>query len=240
MVDSQCICIISSQCQSYHAAKFAWKCISDDRYDTNSSQGNQREGNTIISRNNVKIGRFIFDDIIHLGDVTGSFLDSNNIFEVTGNAQRGFCFHIYTGTTGNIIEYNWELCSLCNCFIMLINTFLRRFIIIGNNRQNGIYSGKIVVLKRIHNGTRIISTNTEQDRYPTIYAFDDHFLDFLFFFFRQCRSFCCGAQHTQKISIVLKLIVHQTYQCIVINAFILFKRSNQRYPHSFQFSLYHE
>ena len=75
MVDSLCICIISSQCQSYHAAKFAWKCISDDRYDTNSSQGNQREGNTIISRNNVKIGRFIFDDIIHLSDVTGSFLD---------------------------------------------------------------------------------------------------------------------------------------------------------------------
>ena len=44
-------------------------------------------------------------------------------------------------------------------------------------------TGLVLEGERIHNGARIISTNTEQDRYPTIYAFDDHFLDFLFLFF---------------------------------------------------------
>ncbi len=70
-----------------HTAELTRKCISDDRDNAYGPQGNQREGDAVIARNNVKIGRFIFDDVIHLRDVARCFFDGYHILEITCNAQ---------------------------------------------------------------------------------------------------------------------------------------------------------
>ncbi len=86
-----------------HTAEFTWEGVSDDRDNAYGTQGNQREGDTVISRNNVKIGRFVFDDVIHLRDVARSFFDGYHILEITCNAQGCFCRHVHAGTTRDII-----------------------------------------------------------------------------------------------------------------------------------------
>ena len=67
MVYGQCIGKVALQRQTGHSAEFTWKGVSNNRNDSYGSQCNQRESNTVISGNNVKVSRFVFNDIIHLG-----------------------------------------------------------------------------------------------------------------------------------------------------------------------------
>ena len=105
-MNSEGICKISLKSQTGHATKFAWKCVSYDRYDTNGTQSDQWEGNTIIARNNVKISGFVFDDVVHLRNVSGCFFDGDYIFEITGDTQGCLCCHIDPCTSRNIIQYD--------------------------------------------------------------------------------------------------------------------------------------
>ena len=59
MVNGQCIGIVPLQCQTYHTAELTWERVSDDRDDADGPKGNQREGDAVIARNNVEIGRFV-------------------------------------------------------------------------------------------------------------------------------------------------------------------------------------
>lgn len=47
-----------------------------------------------------------------------------------------------------------------------------------------------------HYGPGVVSAYAQQDRNSSVHPLDDHFLDFLFLFFSQSRSFCRGAEHT--------------------------------------------
>ena len=173
-------------------------------------------------------------------NITGCFLNGNNIIEVTCNAQSSLGGHIYSCTSRNIIQYNRKFRCFRNRFIMLINTFLGRFIIIWHNRQYSVNSCKIIVFQSFYNGASIITTYPQQNRNSSVNAVDYHFFYGFLFFFSKSRCFGRSSQHTQEIRIILQEIVYHAHQRVIVNALILFERSNQCYPHSFQFSLYHE
>lgn len=94
-MNGQCIGIVPLQCQTYHTAELTWERVSDDRDNADGPQGNQREGDAVIARNNVEIGLFVFDDVVHLRDVARSFFDGYHILEITCNAQGCFCLHVH-------------------------------------------------------------------------------------------------------------------------------------------------
>ena len=132
-MNGQCIGIVPLQCQTYHTAELTWERVSDDRDNADGPQGNQREGDAVIARNNVEIGRFVFDDVVHLRDVARSFFDGYHILEITCNAQGCFCLHVHAGTTGDIIKHNRQIRCFRNGLIMLIYTFLRWLVVIWND-----------------------------------------------------------------------------------------------------------
>ena len=85
-----------------------------------------------------KFGGFIFYDVIHLADISRCFFNCYYILKVACDAQGCFGFHIYSGTSRYIIKYNRKVGSLGNRFIMLINPFLGRLVIIRTNRQDTV------------------------------------------------------------------------------------------------------
>ena len=158
MMYQQRICIISFQSQTHHTTKFPRKCIPYYRYYPDSTQRYQRKSNTVVSGYYHKIFRLVFDYIIHLRYISGCLLDRHDIIKFTGQTQSSLCCHIHTGTTGHIIKNNGKFSCRSNRFIMLIDTLLRRFIIIRYDRQYGIYTLKRLCLQTFHYSSRIVST----------------------------------------------------------------------------------
>lgn len=74
VVDGQGACVVSGQSQTCHATEFTRKGIPDYRDDSHSSQSDQGECDSVVTGNDIKVFRLVFDDVIHLGDVSGSFL----------------------------------------------------------------------------------------------------------------------------------------------------------------------
>ena len=62
--------VISHQSQAHHPAEFFRERITYDRDNADGTQSDKREGNPIIPRYDVEIGRLILDDIIHLRDIS--------------------------------------------------------------------------------------------------------------------------------------------------------------------------
>ncbi len=82
MVYGQCIGKVALQRQTGILLISRWKGVLNNRNDSYGSQCNQRESNTRDSPgNNVKVSRFVFNDIIHLGDITRSLFNGYNITE---------------------------------------------------------------------------------------------------------------------------------------------------------------
>ena len=136
-------------------------------------------------------------------NIAGCFFNSNYILKIAGNPQSSFSSHIYPRTSRNIIQYDGELRSFRNRFIMLINTFLRRLVIIWHNRQYSVNSCKIIIFQCFYNSTSIITTYTQQNRNSSVNAVNYHLFYSFLFFLGQSRCFSCSPQHTQEIRIIL-------------------------------------
>ena len=142
-------------------APLAREGVSDDRNDTHSAQRDEREGDAVIARNDVEVGWFVLDDVIHLRDVARSLLDGNHVLEVAGNAQGGFGRHVHTCTAGHVVEHDRQFRSFGNGLVVLVDTLLRRFIIVRYYGEDGVHTGEIVVFQRIDDGAGVVSAHSQ-------------------------------------------------------------------------------
>ena len=237
-MNSQRFGIITFQSQTVHLAELGWKCITQYRNHTHCPQSNQWESNTVITRNDIETFRLVLDDFVHLSDIARCFLNSDNVFKITGQTESGFSSHVNTSTSRYIVKHNREFGCFSHCLVMLVDTFLRRLIIIRYDNEQCINTGHIVVLHTIYHSLGAVTAHTQQDRNTSIHAVNHGAFDFFLLFLAQCRSFSGCTQHAQEIRSILQLIIHQTKQSLVIHSTIFLERSNQCYPHSFQSCLH--
>ena len=97
------------------------------------------------------------------------------LFEVTCQAKGGFGRHVHSRTSGNVVEHNRKVCSLGYGLVVLINSFLGRFIVVRNGYQYGIHSRKIIVLQRVDYGLRAVTADSQQDGNSSVDTFDNRF-----------------------------------------------------------------
>ena len=232
MVDGQGVGIVALQGQAGHAAELCREGVAKHGNHTYGTEGDEREGNAIVARNDVEAFRLVLDDVVHLTDVARRFLDGHDVLEVAGQAKGGFGGHVHTGTSRYIVEHDRQVCSFGHGLVVLVDTFLRRLIIIRYNDQEGIDTGHVVVLHALYHGLGAIATHAQQDRNSSAYTVDNGAFHLLLLFLAQRRSFGGCTQHTQEVRSVLQLIIHQAKQCFVIHATVFFERGNQCNPHS--------
>ena len=202
--------VFATQCQTHHATEFVGQCIADNADNAHSSQGNQRESDAIVTTDYVKVLRFVFDDVIHLGDVTTGFLYGHDVFKVASQAQSCLCCHVHACTAGHIVKHNGKRTGLCQRAVMLIEPLLRRFVIIGAYAQYAIDALPVKALQFVHNRSRTVATTTHQQGHSARHTFHKMVLEHLLFLGGQSRCFRCGSHNTQEIHTALNLIFHQT------------------------------
>ena len=71
---------------------------------------------------------------------------------------------------------------------MLVDPFLRWFIIIRYDRQDRIYTVKVIVFQLLDNRTRTVSAHTQHDGNASVYLRHDQIDYILLFFFREFKN----------------------------------------------------
>ena len=138
VVDVESLCVFSLQGQTHHTAELSGQCIADDADDPHGPQGDEREGYTVVSADDVEVRRFVLDDVIHLGDVAAGFLDGHHILAVASQTERCLSRHVHTRTPGNVVEYYGYGTGLCYCLEVLVETLLRGLVVHGAYAQHAV------------------------------------------------------------------------------------------------------
>lgn len=105
MVDGSCILVIAAEGEAYHFGEFAGECVPDDRDNPDSSECDEGECNAVVAGDDAEVLGFVLNDSIHLGNVAGSFFDSNNVVVVDGEPEGSLGRHVNASASGNVVEY---------------------------------------------------------------------------------------------------------------------------------------
>ena len=100
---------------------------------------------------------------------------------------------------------------------MLINTLLRRLIIIRSDRKDRIDPGKIGFADRSHHFDRIVAAHSEHDRQASVILPNHATDDRLFLVSSQRRRFGRRSEHDQVIGPAGSHPFNQRFQCAEID-----------------------
>ena len=118
---------------------------------------------------------------------------------------------------------------------MMVETFLRRLVVIRNHRKHSIDTCPIASLEFLDDGHSIVAAATEYYWHSA----SDHFCYdhsyFLSFFKCERWCFCSSTKHSEEIGSRSYLKLYKTFECLVIYRKIRLKWCYQGYAHSFYF-----
>ena len=123
MMNSEGICKISLKSQTGHATKFAWKCVSYDRYDTNGTQS--VNGKVIPS--SPEITSKLAGLFLMMSSICEMFPDAS-LMAITFLKSRAIrkvvSAVILTPVRPGTLSIRWVIRWLRHSLVVLINTFL--------------------------------------------------------------------------------------------------------------------
>src|SRR5262245_54728929 len=125
-----CLIKISIQSLIHHGGKILWKGLGNNGNHPITSEADQRKSNEIIAGDHKKILRALFHNAHDLTKISRCFLDANEPLRSMSEPQRGFSRDVGTCSSRNIINDNWQRRCFRKTHIMLIDSFLRRLIVI--------------------------------------------------------------------------------------------------------------
>ena len=194
----------------YHFGKFFRQCISQYGNHSFASGFYQIECNSIVARNNGKsFGTIVYNlpDLIHF---SRCFLDGHDIRAGFRQTQRCFGFHIYSGSSGNVIQNNRSGRNFTQRTIVLEKPFLIGFVVIGSNGKYRRNVGKIRHFEFVNNFGRIVAPDSNHYGKPIIVFFDNKPYHFGALVARQRGSFGGGSQRDKIIDSAINLIIDQS------------------------------
>ena len=170
---------------------------------------------------------FVFNDFINLLQIAAGLFDSHDIRAIISQSDRRLGLHVDTCSTRHIIEHHGQSRGRRNRFEVLVQSFLRGFVIIGAHAEDTVDAGKVAVAQFLYDGSRAISATPHENGHPSLHLFNDAIFDGLFLHHVQAGRFAGGSEDAQKVSTVVELVLYQPLDSIVIDASIGRKRSDE-------------
>src|SRR5688500_6835083 len=163
-------------------------------------------------------------------NITARFFNSHNIFKIIVQADHRFRQHSGYGSARYIIQYDRLIRSFCQRFEMLVNAFLRRFVIIRCNTEDAIYTIHRVNLQGIQQCLCAVVAYTYYQGYPFPGMIQYEVKHVLLLLFGECRGFGCCTQRNEEVNTTFDRGIDDFPQSRKINGIIAFEWSNERYP----------
>ena len=201
--------------------------IAHHRDDSLGTQGNQFEGDAVIAAQHVESFGSVVDDVFNLGDVARCFLDGNHLLAVAGYAQGGFGKQVHAGAARHVVEHHGHGAGFGYGLEVLVETFLRRLVIIRSDNQHTLDSVEVKVLEEIHHLGRVVATSSQQQRKPAcVHAL--HCVDYSqLVVVVQTGCFGCRAEHAEEVGAIFDLVYNQFLQRIEVDAAVCMEGSDK-------------
>ena len=122
---------------------------------------------------------------------------------------------------------------------MLIESLLRRFVVVGTHAQHSVDATEVACLEFLDNGCGVVATTSHEDRHSPIDCRYHEVLDLLFLILGEAWSLTRCGEYAEEVGSVVKLILHQAHQRLVVNRPVLTEGGDEGYAQSFKYVTYH-
>ncbi len=217
MVDVACCVVFALKRQADHSAEFLGQGISNHADDANGSEGDEWEGDAVVSADDIEAFGFVLDDVVDLCEIAACFLDAYDVFAVVGKTEGGFGCHIDAYTTWYVIEDDRHVGCLGDGAEVLVESLLGWFVVIGADAQHTVDALEVTLLELTHHFGCVVSATSHKDGHFSVHFLDDEVLDASLLVGCEARCLAGGGKNTEKIDSPQELVVEQPSECCVIN-----------------------
>ena len=221
--------ILATELETYHTAESLGQRITDNRDNSGSTTCHHREGKCIITTDDIKVIWLVLDNLIHLLQTSTCLLDGYYVGEVTGDATGCLRLHIDARATRHIIKNDRQWTNLRNSLEVLIESFLRRLVVIRTNAQDTINTTPVSRLDFFHHGCSIVATAIFQYLNSSMVHLFHQLGNLIFLILGETRSLTCSCKDTEEVCTIVYLKLNQFLQRLIVNCSVGLEWGNQGY-----------
>ena len=156
-------CEVPGKAKPDHFREFTGNLVGNDRDNPIGAECGIRQCDCVISRPETEAGRPVPQDLHHLADISGRFLNSGDVRKFC-NPQCCFGFDIAGRPARNVIHNHRRIDGVRDRFVVLEQSLLRRLIIVRGNDQNSVGACGKNALRKGDRLSRGIAARTGNDR----------------------------------------------------------------------------
>ena len=164
-------------------------------------------------------------DLRSLVHRAGRFLDRHNRRQFAEAGDR-FGLHVFGGSTGDVVQHNRQVALFRHGFVVLVEPFLRRLVVIGSDHQRPIRPHFLGEFGETHCFASAVGACAGDDFHPSGRLFADDGDHPFVFVVRQCRTFPGRSHRAHAIGPHFDMPVDHPPESRFVNRLIA-KRRNQ-------------
>ena len=139
------------------------------------TEGYDRHSEVVLAGQDGKSRRRATDDFHDLCERSGSFLGAHDV-AVLRQAQGCLGRHVGTGAAWDVVHHDRRLDSVGHRSEVLVEAFLRRLVVVGDDDEDAIDAHLIDLFRQRHHGRRRVPSRSCQHPNPVV-ALLSHYLD---------------------------------------------------------------
>src|SRR5262249_6166783 len=139
-----------------------------------TAESDERERQRIIAGQNEEIAGNLIEDRAHLGDAARSFLDADDVFDLR-EANDGGGLNVDTSAALNAVENDRQIDASSDSFEMLVETLLRRFVVVGRDREEAVGAKRFEFTRESDYFSGVVAAGAGEDWHFTLGEFECDF-----------------------------------------------------------------
>ena len=129
-----------------------------------------------------------------------------------GKTRQSFRLDFRAGASGDVVNDDRNADFRCDFFIMLIDAFLGRPIVVGRNHQSAVGAGFFRFAREPNRFIGGVGAGAGDHRHAFVDRFDDRADDLVMFLMTEGRRLASGAARHDSVRAVLKMKVDQPFE----------------------------
>ena len=200
-----------------------------------ASAAHQLDGHAVVARQHEKSLGTVVQDALHLPDVARRLLDADDVAEVGGAAERGLGGHVDARAARDVVEDHRQGRMLRDGAEMLIETLLRRFVVIGRHAQNGVGAPQVEFAQLVQHLRGGVAAAAHHQRHAACDLVGDEHGDHGAFGHVERGGLGRGAECDDVVHAAVDHVVDHAGQRLVVDAAVCRERGDHRGAHAGKF-----
>ena len=239
VVNLACSIVLTTELQADHLGELLGQGVANNANHAHGTTADHGEGERIIATDDIEVLWLVLDDFIYLLQIARRLLDGHDVTAVACQPDGSLCLHINACTARHVVEHNGQFGGCGYGAEMLVESLLRRLIIIRTDAEHAVDALEVARLQLLNDGGRVVAATPHEDGHTCLHEVNDGVLDAQLLVGCQRRGFTRSCQYAEKVGPIVKLVVDQTDKRGVVNLSVGLEGRNKCYAEALEYILYH-